>query len=220
MEADSADAVVLTCGDARWPGQATGARVIAVASRPGREELAGLLDELSGRRLVVCGTDADLAAVVLRLLRTGALATPVGFVPTSASSAVARRWALPAAPAAAELALRGRPDPVPLLRDDSGGVLVGLGVIRGLRGVAYCDDQRVLRGRASRLEVTPDPERGLLVRVVQRRLTGRARIASGRALQLGCAPTRVVRDGVAVRMPLGRWTWYRHTEDLRLVRAG
>lgn len=213
-------ALALTCGDARWPGPATGVRVIAVPARPGREELAGALAELDGRRLVVCGTDADLAAVVLRLLRTEALATPVGYVPSSASSVVAARWAMPTSPdAAATVALHGRPDPVPLLRDESGGVLVGLGVIRPVQGVAYCDDQVVLRGQASRLEVTPDPQRGLLVRVVRRRpLRRRVRMAAGRAVQLGCAPTEVLRDGVASRTP-DRWTWYRHTEDLRLVRG-
>lgn len=218
MDADTADALALTCGDTRWPGSATGVRVIAVEARPGREELAGVLAELDGHRLVVCGTDADLAAVVLRLLRTDALTTPVGYVASSASSVVARRWGLPvAAAAAADFALRGGPDPVPLLRDDSGGVLVGLGVLTPVRGVAYCDDQLVLRGHASRLDVTPDPEHGLLVRVVHRRLLGRVRMAAGRALQLGCEPTEVLRDGVPARTPQ-RWTWYRHTEDLRLVR--
>ncbi len=219
MAADAGDAVVLTCGDARWPGPATGVRVTAVPARPGREELAGVLAELDGGRVVVCGTDADLNAVVLRLLRTEALATPVGYVPSSASSVVADRWAIPvAAAAAADVARHGQPDPVPLIRDTSGGVLVGLGVIRDVRGVAYCDDQLVLRGQASRFEVTPDMEHGLLVRVVHRRLLGRrVRLAAGRAVQLGCAPTEVLRDGVPAPMT-GRWTWYRHTEDLHLVR--
>ncbi|MPZ66885.1 MAG: hypothetical protein GEU83_15710 [Pseudonocardiaceae bacterium] len=219
MAADAGDPVVLTCGDARWPRPAAGVRVTAVTARPGGEELAGALAELDGGRLVVCGTDADLNAVVLRLLRTEALAVPVGYVPSSASSVVARRWAIPVAAAAAvDVALHGVPDPVPLIRDTSGGVLVGLGVIKPVRGVAYCDDQLVLRGQASRLEVTPDPEHGLLVRVVHRRLLGRrVRMAAGRAVQLGCAPTEVLRDGVPAQTSQ-QWTWYRHTEDLRLVR--
>ncbi|MGH3721937.1 MAG: hypothetical protein ACRDRI_24460, partial [Pseudonocardiaceae bacterium] len=150
-------AVVLTCGSARWPGPG-GAEVTAVPARPGHEELSDTLAGLDGRRLVVCGTDADLAAVLLRLLRTETVGTvPVGYVPSSASSAVARLWGLPTASArAAGLALRGEPDRVPLVRDDSGGVLVGLGVVRPLDGVAYCDDEVVLRGRARRLEVAPD----------------------------------------------------------------
>ncbi len=168
---------------------------------------------------MVCGTDADLAAVLLRLLRISSLGVPVGYVPSSATSAVARLWGLPVAPpAAAELALHGRPDRVPLVRDDTGGVLVGLGVVRPLQGVAYCDDKVVLRGHASRLEVTPDRQLGLVVRVVRRGLLGRqVHQTAGRAVQLGCQPTGVWRDGVADRTT-DRWTWYRHTEDWQLIR--
>ncbi|MGH3775089.1 MAG: hypothetical protein ACRDRR_05025 [Pseudonocardiaceae bacterium] len=214
-----AGAVVLTCGSARWPG--AGEAGVVAAARPGREELDEPLAGLDGRRLVVCGTDADLAAVLLRLLRTSLLGVvPVGYVPSSATSVVARLWGLPVVPAAAaSLALRGEPDRVPLVRDDAGGVLVGLGVVRPLHGVAYCDDEVVLRGQASRLEVVPDRAHGLAVRVVRRGLLGRrvVRQAAGRAVQLGCAPTDVWRDGVASHTT-DRWTWYRHTEDWQLVR--
>ena len=209
--------LVLTCGPARWPGVEP---ATAMPARPGRVELDETLASLGGRRLVVCGTDADLAAVLLRLLRTEALNTvAVGYVPVEASSMVARLWGLPVAPAAAaSLALRGDPDPVPLVRDDAGGVLVGLGVVAPLDGVAYCDDEVVLRGQASRLEVTPDRTHGLVVRVRHRKLLrSRMRYAAGRAVQLGCAPTDVWRDGVAGRIT-DRWTWYRHIEDWRLIR--
>ncbi|MDQ2789482.1 MAG: hypothetical protein DLM60_19310 [Pseudonocardiales bacterium] len=213
-----AGAVVLTCGSAQWPGVGT---QTAVPACPGREVLDETLTGLDGRRLVVCGTDADLAAVLLRLLRTEALATvPVGYVPVSALSAVARLWGLPTTQSvAAEVALSGTPDRVPLVRDDAGGVLVGLGVVRPVDGVVYCDAEVVLRGRASRLEVAPDPALGLVVRVVPRGLPGRrVRFAAGRAVQLGCQPTDVWRDGVADRTT-DRWTWYRHTEDWQLARG-
>jgi len=213
--------VAVTCGDARWPVPGGGVPVTAVPARPGRDDLAGVLASLDGRRLVVCGTDADLAAVALRLQRDGLLATvPVGYVPSSPTSAVARLWGLPVVPAdAAAVALSADPDPVPLLRDDAGGVLVGHGVLRAVLGVAYCDDDLVLRGPATRIEVVPNPGHGLLVRVVRRRLLGRrVRVAAGRAVQLGCLPTVVIRDGVPHRTR-DRWTWYRHTEDLRLVRG-
>ncbi len=59
-------AVVLTCGDFRWPLPAVGVSIRSVPARPGRDDLADVLDSLDGRRLVVCGTDADLAAVVLQ----------------------------------------------------------------------------------------------------------------------------------------------------------
>ncbi|MGA9309489.1 MAG: hypothetical protein WBV74_03855 [Pseudonocardiaceae bacterium] len=212
-----AGAVVLTCGSARWPGAGTST---AVPTCPGRDDLDQTLAGLDGRRLVVCGTDADLAAVLLRLLRTEALATvPVGYVPVSVSSEVARLWGLPTSPsAAAEVAVSGVPDRVPLVRDDAGGVLVGLGVVRPVDGVAYCDAEVVLRGRASRLEALPDRALGLMVRVVRRGLPGRrVRYAEGRAVQLGCQPTDVWRDGVAHRTT-DRWTWYRHTEDWQLAR--
>jgi len=188
---------------------------------PGREDLEETLAGLDGRRLVICGTDADLAAVLLRLLRTEALATvPVGYVPVSVSSEVARLWGLPRSQsAAAEVAVSGATDRVPLVRDDAGGVLVGLGVVRPVDGVAYCDAEVVLRGRALRLEVLPDRARGLMVRVVRRGLPGRrVRCAAGRAVQLGCQPTDVWRDGVAHRTT-DRWTWYRHTEDWQLARS-
>ncbi|MDQ4103258.1 MAG: hypothetical protein M3186_05965 [Actinomycetota bacterium] len=215
-----AEALVLTCGSARWPGPEPAAATATVPARPGREDLGSLLAGLDGRRLVVVGTDADLAAVLLRLLRTDAVGTvPVGYVPSSASSAVARLWGLPVAPSvAAQVALCGEPERVPLVRDDAGGVLMGLGVIRPVDGVAYCDDELVLRGRAARLEVVPDRELGLVVRVVRRGLLRRrARHAAGRAVQLGCQPTDVWRDGVAARTT-DRWTWYRHTEDWLLAR--
>lgn len=212
-------AVVLTCGTAHWPG-ASPDTVSPVPSPPQREDLGDVLASLDGRRLVVCGTDADLAAVLLRLLRSDALASvPVGYAPTPASSAVARLCGLPATPAAAaQLALHGEPRPMPLVRDDAGGLLVGLGVVAPVRGVAYCDDDPVLRGRAARLEVQPDPQHGLVVRVLRRGLVGYrvCQASAGRAVQLGCAPTGVWRDGVASRTT-DRWTWYRHTEDWLLA---
>jgi hypothetical protein len=213
-----AKALVLTCGAARWPGVEP---VTAMPARPGRVELDHTLAGLDGRRLVVCGTDADLAAVLLRLLCTDALgAVAVGYVPIKASSMVARLWGIPVEPtAAASLALRGDADPVPLVRDDAGGVLVGRGVVAPLDGVAYCDDEVVLRGRATRLEVRPDRAHGLVVRVRHKRLIrGRLRCAAGRAVQLGCAPTEVWSDGVPGRIT-DRWTWYRHTEDWRLIHS-
>ena len=216
------DAVVLVCGDTRWPGPARSSAVSTVTrvpARPGREDLSGPLAGLYGHRLVVCGTDADLAAVLLRLLRTESLGVPVGYVPASPSSVVARLWDMPVTPpAAARLALHGRPDRVPLVRDDAGGVLAGLGVVAPVHGVAYCDDEVVLRGQATRLTVQPDPRHGLFVQVVGRGLLGRrVRRAEGRAVQLGCSPTGLSCDGVAGRTT-DRWTWYRHTEDWLLIR--
>jgi hypothetical protein len=197
--------------------------LVRVTPRPGKAELDPVFARLDGRRLVVAGNDADLAAVVLRLMRAERLAdVPIGFVATAASR-VAALWGLPRDTGrAAELALAGDIDPLPLIRDDVGGVLVGAGVIRGVRGVAYCDDEPALRGQAGRIEVTPDPTggAGLLVEVTKTGLLGKRTTAfHGRAFQLGCVPTTVVRDDVAHDRLVSRWTWYRHTQDLRAVRG-
>ncbi|MFD9739435.1 hypothetical protein [Umezawaea sp. NPDC059074] len=198
--------------------------VFTVPSRPGKAHVDAILSDLGDQRLVVAGTDADLNSVVLRLLRTERVAeVPLAFVPSSPDSEVAALWGLPTDPARAlDLALGGDPDKVPFLRDDVGGVLVGLGVISPVRGVGYCDDDNVLRGQATRLEITPDPDggAGLVVRVIHKRLLGRkVKETAGRAFQLGCLPTAVTSDGVAHPRQMNKWTWYRHTEDLRLVRG-
>ena len=198
--------------------------VFTVPSRPGKAHVDAILSDLGDQRLVVAGTDADLNAVVLRLLRTERVAeVPLAFVPSSPDSEIAALWGLPTDPARAlDLALGGDPDKVPFLRDDVGGVLVGLGVISPVRGVGYCDDDNVLRGQATRLEITPDPDggAGLVVRVIHKRLLGRkVRETAGRAFQLGCLPTAITSDGIAHARQMNKWTWYRHTEDLRLVRG-
>jgi hypothetical protein len=198
-----------------------------VPSRPGRADVDPLLADLGERRLVVLGTDADLAAVVLRVLRTENLAkVPIGFIPVTEESAVAAVWDLPATVgAAADVAFGADPDRAPLIRDDNGGVLVGVGTLRMVRGVGYCDEERVLRGAARRITVTPDPAgEGLTVAIrpgglLGGVLGGRVRATGGRSFELGCLPTTVVRDGVRHDRPVRRWTWYRHTEDLRLIRG-
>ncbi|HVW45034.1 MAG TPA: hypothetical protein VHC18_27170 [Amycolatopsis sp.] len=191
-----------------------------VGERPGKAEVDSLLD---ADPLVVAGTDADLAAVVVRLLRKEKLATTrVGFVPLDPRSEVAALWGLPADPARAlAVALGGEADPVPVIRDDTGGVLVGRGTFGAIRGVAYCDDQLALRGPARSIEVSPDAEGGpgLVVRVLRGLVFKRPLTVSGRAFQLGCVPTRPTSDGVPYPRAVTRWTWYRHTEDLRLIRG-
>ncbi|WP_090046059.1 hypothetical protein [Lentzea fradiae] len=194
--------------------------VHVVPSRPGKDHVDPHLD---AERLVVAGTDADLAAVVVRLLRKEKLGSvTLGYVP-SGESAVAALWGLPAKPERAlDVALNGDVDPVPLVRDDVGGVLMGLGVLSPVRGVGYSDADNVLRGQASRVECTPDTEGGLglVIRIVHKRLFGtKVEESRPRAFQLGCLPTTAVLDGHKHPRPVDKWTWYRHTEDLRLVRG-
>ncbi|AOS66002.1 hypothetical protein BKA25_000212 [Actinoalloteichus hymeniacidonis] len=219
--------VALACGNNDFPGltQRSDVEVHRTNATPDKSEIDPLLADLPGGRLLVHGTDADLASVVLRLLRRELLdSVAVGYIPAEASSVVADLWDLPARDPgrALELAVDGDPDRVPLIRDDVGGVLLGRGVLGPLRGVVYCDDELVLRGQAGRLEVTPDPGagEGLAVRTVRRSLFGgRGSSATGRAVQIGCLPTRVVRDGITHPRPVNKWIWYRHTVDLRLVRG-
>jgi hypothetical protein len=227
-------AMVLACG--RGGGAATspalvgreGVTVHVLPARPGKDDVDPLVADVregaTHDRVVVIGDDADLAAVVLRLLRTERLAqVPVGFVPVSEDSEVAITWDLPADRGRAlEVALHSEPDRVPLIRDDNGGVLLGLGTIGPLRGVVYCDDSRILRGPAKVIRVVPHAADGggIEVSVAHRGLFDRRRrISHGRAVEVGCLPTRVVKDGVKHDKPVKRWNWYRHTEDLRLIRG-
>lgn len=222
-------ALILGCGtavtSADWPklvaasGSVPGAGVHEIPATPGGTDVDPLIKALTSGAVVVHGSDADLAAVVLRLLRRDRLDLAVGYVPTAGDSPVAALWGLPADRVGA--ALGGRTGPVPLVRDDVGGVLLGLGVIAPATGTVYCDDQTPLRGTAERVEVAPDPGGGpgLTVTVVHKGLLRRRRsVWTGRAAQFGGEPVAPVRDGVAHPRPVRRWTWYRHTEDLRVRR--
>jgi hypothetical protein len=192
----------------RVPAALAHVPAVAVPARPGREDVDPVLDK--ARRLVVLGDDADLAAVVVRLLRRERLDIEIAYVPTVRRSPVAAAWRLPRDPAA--LALDGPARPAPLIRDDAGGVLVGRGLVRDVDGEAYCDNALVLRGRARKLIVVPGEE-GVSA------LPGRrVRAATGRALQLGCTGARVEVDGVPHPREVTRWVWYRHTADWLLVR--
>jgi hypothetical protein len=175
---DDASVVLLTCGDgsgagraplrgmpAGWPyphpAPANDQRAVATPARPGRADIDPLL---AGplRRIVVAGSDADLAAVLVRLLRRDRLDVELAYVPSDRRSAAAGLWGLPHGAAAVELACEGVARPAPLVRDDTGGVLVGRGEIRGtagsVHGEAYCDGVLALRGSARRLVVTPWPD--------------------------------------------------------------
>lgn len=203
--------------------------MVTLPSLPDRTAVDPVLAEHEPRRVVVAGTDADLAAVLLRLLRTDRLGVEVAYLPSTRSAAAAA-WGLPTGAAARTLALTGRASPVPLVRDDAGGVLVGRAEIHGLRGECYCDNVLVLRGSARRLVVTPGPA-GIAVRAgwtgrppdgsvrpVPPRAPGGRGSAVGRAVQVGCEPASVVSDGVPHPRQVPRWTWYRHTADWLLVR--
>jgi hypothetical protein len=245
---DDASVILLTCTDdssdaAARSGVTIDLPTVTVPARPGRADLDPLL---AGpvRRLVVAGTDADLAAVLVRLLRRDRLDVELAYVPTERRSAAARLWGLPRGDGAVDLARHGGARPAPLVRDDSGGVLVGRGELGPLRGEAYCDGLLVLRGSARQLVVTPWTDAtpaaggiaeptppGIAVRAGrwgalpdgrERSVSPTARAGRGagvgRAVQIGCLPATVIHDGVPHPRPVTRWAWYRHVTDWLLVR--
>lgn len=191
-----------------------------VGPRPGKH-----IDPLLSGRVLVVGTDADLAAVALRLLRKDRLGSVELAYATTGPTPVVRQHRLPTGPDAVRLARVGTADEVVLVRDDVGGVLLGLGEIGPItNGTVYVDEHNVLRGPAERISVTPDPAKGLAVTVTRRRVAGlfgaRPATTLGRAVQLGMAPTAVRLDGRDHPRPMDRWTFYKHTAPLRLVRPG
>jgi hypothetical protein len=224
VDAIDSKQVLLTCGSHGNPRPAGLDRVpnVALPARPGKADLDPVIADLDPRRLIVAGTDADLAAVLLRLLRTERLDVELAYLPVGRSDA-ARAWGV----GDPWLAREGVASAVPLVRDDAGGVLVGRGEVRGIRGECYCDDVLVLRGTARRLVVAPGPG-GVAVRAGRlgglpdgriRPVTGTGRgSAIGRTAQLGGLPMTVVCNGVPHPREVRRWTWYRHTTDWLLVR--
>ena len=202
------DSVVASC-----PPQ----QVRYVGRRPGKE-----IDGLLTGRVLVIGDDADLAAVAQRLLRRDLLeSVEIAYAAPSRTQAT-DLWALPHGVPAVDLARTGEVDPVPLVRDDVGGVLVAAGSLQPVNGTVYVDQHRVLGGPADRIEVEPDPAKGLAVTIVHRRFLGLGRRSSttlGRAVQIGTTPTTVIRDGVTYPRQMDRWTFYQHTRPLRLVRG-
>jgi hypothetical protein len=169
------------------------------------------IDATIGRfaRLVVVGDDADLAAVLTRLLRAHRLDVEVGHAPN--------RWA-------ARRARNGTPRRVPLVRDETGRVIVGAGqwlppdAAGLLHGEAAVDDNVLFDGDVAGVRLEPTmTQPGLRAAVVS--ATGRpGRWVSGRAAQLGTTGAVVVRDGVPAPRPVRRSTFYRHVEGWLSVR--
>lgn len=210
--------IVLACGiDADGvPG-----KIVTVPASPDKSDVDPVLAQLEpdDGRIVVIGRDADLAAVVLRMLRRDRLDVELGFLPAG-SSEVAALWGLRSTKDRVELAMHGPARPTTLVRDDAGGVLVGKGTLTSVNGIAYGDNDVLLRGAARRIDVQPDLAAdglGLVVSVQSRRFR-RPVITRSRAFQLGCDPVYPVLDGVRRERAAERWTWYRHTADLLVAR--
>ena len=97
---------------------------VSMCTRP--QDLEGALDRLDGRTLVVAGGDGSLHLAVTLLHRRGELArTRIGLVPLGTGNDLARALDLPLDPTdAARLVLTGRHQPMDLLCDDAGGIVI------------------------------------------------------------------------------------------------
>ncbi|KQH76679.1 peptidase M50 [Mycobacterium gordonae] len=178
-------------------------------------------DEIGAcRRLVVVGSDADLATVLTRLLRADRLDVEVAYAPRRRTRAT-RIYRLPTGRRAVRRALRGIAGRVPLIRDETGTALVGRarwlpaeGAV-AIRGEAVVDDTVLFDGEVAEVWVEPTPALPGLRAAVRGRLP---RWVSGRAAQLGTTGAAVQRDGVPAPRPVRRSAFYRHVEGWLLVR--
>jgi hypothetical protein len=186
-------------------------RGLAAQQPPSRRHVASVVDDAEA--VHVLGPVPALAAVLTRLWRTERLpAVPVGWQPAedSASTGLARSLGLGS----------GAERELPLVRDDHGGVLLSTGRVtafgqqrrvlsRRFGAQAYCDDTRAADGPITRIDVRPDWS--AVDRISVAVMTGPLRPvqrATGRALQIACAPAQVVRDGVPFDREVTKWTWY------------
>jgi hypothetical protein len=173
------------------------------------------------RRLVVVGADADLAAVLSRLLRADRLDIEVAYVPGRRTAAT-RVYRLPAGRRAARRALRASARRMPLIRDETGSVIVGKADwlpadARLLHGEAVVDDTVLFDGGVPGVHIEPTASLpGLRARVHGPRLS--SRWITGRAVQLGSTGVTVIRDGVPAARAARRSTFYRNVEGWLLVR--
>lgn len=190
---------VLVFGDRPVP-RSLRSQTVARVDTPGR------IDSAIGAasRVAVVGSDADLATVLTRLLRSERLDIEVAHI---RPGPLAWRHARRAASATAHR--------VPLIRDDTGAVLVGsalwlppAGADR-LRGEAVVDDAVLFDGAVAGVRIEPTA----MMPGLRARLIGGpgSRWVSGRAAQLGTTGVRVIRDGVPGQRESKRSTFYRHT---------
>lgn len=213
MTQDDRAAAVLLFGRGRAYGPLRGVPAHRVAGEPDIDAAIGLT-----RRVIVVGGDADLAAVLTRLLRAERLDVEVAYVPRRRTRA-SRIYRLPAGRRAARRALRGRAQRVTLIRDETGSVVVGRAVWappdgeRIIHGEAVVDDATLFDGDAAAVLVEPT----LAMPGLRASLKGR-RWVTGRAAQLGSTGVVVLRDGVPAPRPGRRSAFYRNIEGWLLVR--
>nr|WP_234790360.1 peptidase M50 [Mycolicibacterium mucogenicum] len=164
----------------------------------------------TARVIVVGGHAARWATPSLaRLLRDDRLDVEVGFVPplTRGGFGAARR------------ARDGVAQRVPLIRDETGAVIVRSARwlpsgADAITGEAVVDDTVLFDGTSTGVVIEPLPGMpGLRARALGRGRSGPGRgWVAGRAAQLGSTGVLVERDGVAAARPARRSAFYRHIQ--------
>ncbi len=195
---------VLVFGDRRIPRALGGCPAVMVT------EPADIDAAFTARRLVVLGSESDLATVLGRLMRADRLDIEVARV---------GRWR------SGRRARTGAVTRLPLIRDETGTVLVGSafwlppGESAGqIEGEAVVDDTVLFDGTATAVRIEPiATQPGLRASVLTARMRPKQWV-TGRAVQLGTTGALVLRDGVQVPRPVRRSTFYRHTQGWLAVR--
>ena len=184
---------VLRFGDRRVPRPLAALPVLAV------DDPKSIDDVLTGaHRLAVLGSQADLAAVLTRLMRADRLDVEVAHV---------------RGPLGARRARTGAARRVPLIRDDSGTALVSSALwlppegATAILGEAVADDTVLFDGEAAGVRIEPT----YAMPGLRASVSGKRGRVSARAVQLGTTGARVVRDGVPGPREVRRSTFYRHT---------
>ena len=199
----SGDVVALVFGDRRTPRALADLTALQVPPDGAPTIPDGTV------RIIVVGDHADLSATLARLLRDDRLDVEVGFVPplTRGGLGAARR------------ARDGVAQRVPLIRDETGAVIV-----RSARwlpsggdaitGEAVVDDTVLFDGQSAGVVIEPLAGMpGLRARALGAGRSGPGRgWVAGRAAQLGSTGVLVERDGVAAARPARRSAFYRHIQ--------
>ena len=199
----SGDVVALVFGDRRIPRALADLTAVTVPSA----SAPTIPDDAV--RVIVVGDHADLSATLARLLRDDRLDVEVGFVPPLSGGGLG----------AARRARDGVAQRVPLIRDETGAVIV-----RSARwlptggdaitGEAVVDDTVLFDGESKGVVIEPLPGMpGLRARALGAGRSGLNRgWVAGRAAQLGSTGVLVERDGVAAARPARRSAFYRHIQ--------
>lgn len=199
----SGDVVALVFGDRRTPRALGDLTTLQVPADSAPTIPDGTV------RVIVVGDHADLSATLARLLRDDRLDVEVGFVPPLTRGGIG----------AARRARDGVAQRVPLIRDETGAVIV-----RSARwlpsggdaitGEAVVDDTVLFDGESAGVVIEPLAGMpGLRARALGAGRSGPGRgWVAGRAAQLGSTGVLVERDGVAAARPARRSAFYRHIQ--------